>query len=95
MEDQILFKIIAPLQSSKTKRPFWSNIGVSGMKNGRQWLKFNVLPTNWDGYAMVVKMDGSKQQGHDSAEQAEVARGAEEEHDEPPPRYGGEEGPGF
>lgn len=89
----MLKKIIAPIQGKEGSKPYWANVGISGMKNGKQWFKFNMFPAGWDGYGMIVHMDAPKA-GHDKPEAATEAA-QEQEPIESSADFGGEEGPGF
>lgn len=85
-----LKKIVAPVQGKEGKKPFWMQIGIMGMKNGKLWMKFNVVPTGWDGYCMGVEMDTPKNGEAEKAEANKPVADAPEEGGGP---Y--EEGPGF
>lgn len=82
-----LKKIVAPIQGKEGKKPYWMQVGIMGVKNGRIWMKFNVLPTGWDGYCMGVDMDKPE---HNEVKNAEEAKPS-------PEAEGGvyEEGPGY
>ncbi len=91
--NQTLKKIIAPIKG-KGDKVYWANVGISGMKGGKQWFKFSQFPVGWDGYGMIVTMEEARA-GHDRAEKAtETAQEAEHIEDSGP-SFGGEEGPGF
>ena len=47
-------KIVAPQKQSNGKT-YWNTIGIMGIKNGKVWLRINMIPTGWDGYCMAVE----------------------------------------
>lgn len=54
-------KIVAPIKTQEGRKPFWMNIGIMGVKNGKVWMRLNAIPTGWDGYAMAVDFEQPKE----------------------------------
>lgn len=41
----------------------WSKIGILGEKEGRVWLKLELIPVGWDGFASVFEQKPKQQKG--------------------------------
>jgi len=84
-------KVVAP-QKTKDGKTFWNTIGVCGVsKGGRLWIRLNMVPTNWDGYAMAVEMRETAS-ARVAAEGPHAGEGGVEEQGSYNPET---EGPGF
>lgn len=73
--EQNLKKIVAPVKVQEGKKPYWMNIGLMGVKNGKVWMRFNAVPTGWDGYCMAVEMDQKKSDDGAAAELPDTESG--------------------